>query len=453
MSYTQAYQLNIFGGLIQFNLNPEHELIKLSERIDWEDITERLAKFYSLLGRRAKTARLLVGLCILKHMYDLSDEEVVSRLEGDLYFQVFCGTFGVAFSKTYKRTLHPTTLCKFRARVGEKGLALIEEAVRNDLIKRKLINTRTQIVDSTVMEKNVRYPTDARNLDEGRKRLVRSLKRLQKLGVPVNLKRTFSRKAKKLMVRDAKLGRVDGAERVKEVSKVLIRYGESILENADAALESVPPPGLSASTRKQVARIKKELWEDVHKMRRVIDQTRMKHKNIHVKNKLYSFHEPHVRAIGKGKLHKRFEFGISSTLSTDSNGYIVSHREYDQAIADVDTLDAAISDWKKTTGRLPDELAADRGYSRKQQSQLVQSIPRLAIPPLGPTQHPDQNKSYYRRLKKRRTAIEPTISHLKNDHRFNRSRYRGFKGDKVNATLSIIAWNLKKWAADKRKTA
>ena len=69
----------------------------------------------------------------------------------------------------------------------------------------------------------------------------------------------------------------------------------------------------------------------------------------------------------------------------------------------------------------------------------------------GRKKHPDHNKRYFKRLQRYRNHIEPAIGHLKNDHRLNRSRYKGKEGDTLNVRWAVLAWNSKKWSRELRK--
>src|SRR5437868_10488296 len=91
MSLQKAYQMTIIDGIFQAKLNPKHELLILAEKIDWERLAEELASHYSKIGRAGKPIRMMVGAHLLKHMHNMSDEEVVKRLNGDIYWMAFCG--------------------------------------------------------------------------------------------------------------------------------------------------------------------------------------------------------------------------------------------------------------------------------------------------------------------------------------------------------------------------
>ena len=442
MSLQKRYQLTITNGLIRAHLDADHELVRLSEKIDWESITERLGRYYSDVGRGGKPIRLMVGLHILKHLYNLSDEAVVARLNGDLYFWVLCGLDDVVGKR--EKPLDASSLTNFRKRIGVEGMGLIQEVILGQLISEKRINKRTQIVDSTVMEKNIQYPTDVRLLNKGRELLVRSLKRLKKSGARITTGRTFSRSARRLVILNGKFRNVDGKTRLDKTKRSLIKYGEEVLQNAKRAIKK-----LSRHRKKTILREKERLEQLMELFKRVIDQTKRGLKGQKTRGRVYSLSEPHVIAIGKGKLRARFEYGSLSTLSVDNNGFIVSHQQYDHNIADVSTLEPAVRAWEAATGVKPKELAGDRGYSTRKHPEYIQEIDHLGIPSLGARKGLNEDKAWFKRLRRRRVSAEAIISHLKNDHRFNRSRYKGFKGDQINAGWATLSWNCRKWVQAK----
>jgi IS5 family transposase len=122
-------------------------------------------------GAPALRTRLIAGLHYLKYAYGLSDEEVVERWRENPYWQYFCG------EEYFQHELlcHPTSLTKWRQRLGEASCdQLLEETIdgaqRSKLVKPKSLERA--IVDTTVQEKNVTFPTDAKLLDRAHKQLV-----------------------------------------------------------------------------------------------------------------------------------------------------------------------------------------------------------------------------------------------------------------------------------------
>ena len=118
---------------------------------------------------------------------------------------------------------------------------------------------------------------------------------------------------------------------------------------------------------------------------------------------------------------------------------------YDTNIADIKTLEPALEDWKNKFNKLPEKLAADRGYWTKEPCLELNSVKQVSIPTKGKKRHIDSDKPFFSKLQKLRNKIEPVIGHLKTDHRMDRSRYKGLDGDKINVNLGVLAWNCKKW--------
>jgi len=81
----------MFETLFSDVLNSDHELLRAAKLIDWDGLHDALCAYYSPLGRQGKSIRLMVGIHLLKHRYDCSDERVVEMLHENAYWQCFCG--------------------------------------------------------------------------------------------------------------------------------------------------------------------------------------------------------------------------------------------------------------------------------------------------------------------------------------------------------------------------
>ncbi len=159
--------------------------------------------------------------------------------------------------------------------------------------------------------------------------------------------------------------------------------------------------------------------------------------NAHQQNKLYSVHAPEVECICKGKVHKRYEFGCKTSVATTSkSNWIVGTQALHGNPYDGHTLDSAIGQVERLTGRTPNDVMVDQGYRGHGYAgsaviHVVRTIPKQATRAL-------------KRMLRRRAAIEPTIGHLKSDNRMNRNYLTGREGDKINAVLSAAGYNLRK---------
>lgn len=163
---------DLFRSQLSQIINLKHPLVKLAHKINWERLEQEIDVVYSPgSGQPPLPTRLLAGLHYLKYTFNESDESVVARWVENPYWQYFCG---FEFLQ-HELPLHPTTLIKWRNRVGDKLEALLQETIKvaseNDLIKAS--ETHHVYVDTTVQEKNITFPTDAKLYQRARELLVK----------------------------------------------------------------------------------------------------------------------------------------------------------------------------------------------------------------------------------------------------------------------------------------
>jgi IS5 family transposase len=428
-------QLLMFETLFSDVLNPEHELLRAAHLIDWDGLHDALSTYYSPLGRQGKPIRLMVGIHLLKHRYDCSDEQAVETLHENVYWQCFCGF------NTFQngQILEATSLVKFRNRIGTEGMKLMEALLLKAWSDMGLVKTKRVAIDTTAQPKNVAYPTDADLLHRIREKIVKKIKRVREEVTLRKPFRTYCRTGKKLLLGIKKFHRKNPETR-KEAIKELEEMTHHVVEQAAKVANSLYSRGFKEAGR--------ELNRLVSLGKRIVNQTKQVLSGESPKNRVYSLHEPDVAIIKKGKSHPDCEFGAIVALTKNDDGLILSHAEYQHNVADVKTLGRVITGIKKNTGSCPREVTGDRGFdqSLKKQENCRRrwGVKRIAIPKKGKTPHPDSEESWFRKALKQRIKIEPVISHLKSDHRMNRCRYKGAVGDTVNVVWATLAWNTKK---------
>lgn len=139
-------QYNLMPDLLTC-LNKQDPLILLSFKLPWTTFEQAFAPLYSTKGRRAKPVRLMVGLLLLKQMFNLSDEQLIVQWIQNPYWQAFCGM--IRFQ--WKAPCNPSELAYFRKRIGETGVQQIFAA--SIQIHGKAAQEDEVIVDTTVQEK------------------------------------------------------------------------------------------------------------------------------------------------------------------------------------------------------------------------------------------------------------------------------------------------------------
>src|SRR5450759_1680361 len=183
-------QLEMFKTVLASFINPNHELCLLAKEIDGDYLEKEFAPLYGEVGRPSIPIRTIVGLLLLKQIYNLGDETVMERYIDSPYCQHFCGE--IYFQ--YNLPFDPSDFVHFRKRIGEEGMKKIfKQSI--DLFGKE--NVRKEVkeirLDMTVQEKNITFPTD-RKLTE---KVIEHCKRIAKKE-DINLKRTYTFEIRKL---------------------------------------------------------------------------------------------------------------------------------------------------------------------------------------------------------------------------------------------------------------
>ena len=209
-----------------------HELAKLAELIDWDFFEAEWAGFFpSTTGRPATPPRLVAGLLYLQHAYRLSDEAVVARWVENPYYQHFTGeTFF-----QHRPPIDPSSLVRWRKRIGEDGVEwlltkTIEAGLKSGAVDGDSLGRVA--VDTTVMEKNIAHPTDARLYEKARRQLVA-------LAVEggIDLRQNYNRLAPPLAMQVGRYAHAKQFRRMRKALKKLKGYAGRVLRDIRRQLQ------------------------------------------------------------------------------------------------------------------------------------------------------------------------------------------------------------------------
>lgn len=408
----EAEQMQMFQSRLEALLNPDHPLMILAESLDWSRFDEAFAPlFCHENGAPALPTRRMVGLEYLKYAFDLSDEALAARWLENPYWQYFCGEI---FFQT-ELPFHYTSLGKWRTRIGaDKLKMLLEETVR--LTKEKKFVSEKDlarvVVDTTVQEKNITFPTDSKLLSRAIIKLGKYAKRHG-----ITLRQSYARKAKRTARKASAYAAARQFGRLKRSVQDLKNWLGRILRDIDRKRENTV---FATNFAQLIATAKKLLLQEKHTPRKV-----------------YSLHEPGVQCIGKGKEKIRYEFGNkAAVVTTNRHCWIVNAEDLPDNPYDGHTLDVSIRGAEKITGVKVEEADVDRGY-RGHHYTGPATIRIAGSSNAGLT-------ATEKKRKRRRSSVEPIIGHLKSDHRLGRCFLRGRVGDALNLIASAAGFNFRK---------
>lgn len=388
-------------------IDQRHELVKLAGLIDWQAFEQQWSpQFESTTGRPALPTRLMAALLYLKHVYALSDEDVVQRWCENPYWQHFSG------ERYFRHELpcDPSSLVRWRQRIGEAGCEWllahsIEAAKKAGVIKQRSLDT--VVLDTTVQPKAIAHPTDSRLLNRAREQLVAAAQ-----GAGIALRQSYARVGK---AAEAQAGRYAHAKQYRrmrrEIRKLRTWLGRVIRDVQRKGTE------ISGALKHKL-----EIAQRLHQQQR------------NSKDKLYALHAPEVECLAKGKARTPYEFGVKVSVAvTAKEGLVVGMRSMPGNPYDGHTADSQLEQVSILTGHTPKIALADRGYRGVEPADGT----RLLI------SHTRRLPKSLKKLLKRRQVVEPMIGHMKADGLLGRNWLKGADGDALHALLCGAGHNLR----------
>src|SRR5579871_977581 len=297
---------DLFRSRLDQIIAMSHPLVRLAKAIDWRFLEQTFGAVYSDgAGRPPLPTRLMAGLAILKHTYNLSDEAVCALWVENPYYQYFCGEEFFQHELPFDRS----SMTNWRNRMGEERLqALLQEslAVATRTGAMKPGDLCLVVINTTVQPKNITPPTDAKLVNKAREKLVKLAKKFS-----VVLRQSYARVGKVELIKHQRYAHARQFKRANRSLRKLKTFLGRVIRD-----------------------IKRKIMDDdflqtefawmLNLAGRVRDQERGQRGP-----KVYSLHAPEVECIGKGKPHKLYEFGvkvsITTTLKRSKGGQFVIH--------------------------------------------------------------------------------------------------------------------------------
>lgn len=380
-------------------------------------------------GRLGTPADVVLRMLVLKHLYDWSFDECEREVRGSLVYRAFCRIDG-------ERVPDAKTLIRLAR--------LLNDAVLKDVLtrlvavgrERRVIRGRRLRVDTTVVETNIHYPTDATLLADGVRVLTRTLRRV---GEHVRERtRSVARRVFEIAQRSRTAGsrasatvREQSKAKMKTLYQGLLRITRAVVRQADATARRVRDRRTAA-----------ELVAMSELVRQVVAQTRARvlRGNTHYPDKVVSLFEPHTDIIRKGKLARPTEFGRLVKIQEAEAQFITDYTVVDPGQSERALWEPALDRHIALFERAPELAVADGGFASRSNERAARE--RGVRHVVLPRQAREQRSRIARAALRWRTGSEGRISALKRRHGLRRCRYRGESGMSRWVGLGVIVNDL-----------
>jgi transposase, IS5 family len=412
------------------------------------------ALFDRRLGRPSVPVDTLLRLLYLKHRYQLGYESLCREVSDSIGWRRFC-RIGLEVPVP-----HPTTLVKLVRRAGPEVVGQLNQALLAKLAHDKLLRARKLRVDTTVVEADIDYPTDADLLEQAVRKLGGLVRRVKARGVAGRtpfrdrgraagrrmrqLARTLRRRTGVAM---AEVDRLTGE--VARIARQTLRQAEVVGRNARRTRARRPDDG-------RLGRLVGELQETIGHTQRLLWQTDQRlGGNRVIADRLVSLCDPDARPIRKGKPQHPTQFGYTLLLGEDERGFIADHQLQQGNPPDAAQLVPAVQRVVEVTGRAPGTVVGDRGFGSAANDQALEAfgvkrvgLQRNGTP--GKARRALERTRAFRRMRNWRVGIEARISQLKRGFGLRRTRLRRLAGARTWVGLGVFAYNLQRMTVTTR---
>jgi IS5 family transposase len=426
-------QMELFEKSLPFgdHLNRHNRWIQLATLVDWEGFERSYAQKFSHTGRPALSARIVIGALILKHILEVSDEELTQQLRENPYMQFFIGLERFQDDPPF----HSSTLSRVRERLGEKDFEAFERYIITDLVSKKLIKPKGLLVDATVFENEISFPTDCGLLNKARQFCVKKIKKLSKIvGRKV---RTYCRVAQQSYLSFTKK-RKKTTKQIRHMQKSLLQYLRRNIRQLTELIDDVEQQGHVVSQNI------KETFTTVKKIYR--QQKQMYDQRIHsIENRIVSLSKPYLRPIVRNKSGKKVEFGPKVTASMVDGYLLFDHLGYEN-YNESGLLSENVERFRKRFGKDPKYVSMDQLYgSRSNRAYLKREQIRTSVKPLGRRRHGQSNQAerrWRRQKQKERNQIEGGFGVSKRSYLLGKVRAKNRKTEYSWIRMGLLGQNL-----------
>ena len=393
-------------------------------------------------GRPSISMASFVRLMVIKQRTGWGYETLVREVSDSLHLRRFC------LIAIDQRVPDESTVRKLARRLGPDVVQEITRMVVEKAQRETRFTARAARVDSTVVEADIRYPSDAMLALQGARTLVREGRKLQKvIGAKVRVRDRSRSIGKAVRAISKTLARRTG-EAKEQVMKLNAQAGRLIARSAREARRLAAAGRATARGRGAQAKLKAAhaLEELACRADKVAEQIDRRVRGLKITDRLVSIADPDARPIRKGKLGKPTEFGyvaqiceVTENTRRGARGFILPAGHAPGNPAENTLLPQTAAQLQRA-GIHPREIVADGGFLP---APTKEALPDLAEERIHlANQHEPGSRRTRKRRARYRTGIEGRISHLKRRYGMRRSRLKGHDGMRIWTGWAILAYDL-----------
>ena len=393
-------------------------------------------------GRPSISMATFVRLMVVKQRTGWGYETLVREVSDSLHLRRFC------LIAIDQRVPDESTVRKLARKLGAGVVQEITRMVIEKAQRETRFIARAARIDSTVVEADIRYPSDAVLALQGVRALAREGRKLSKvIGGKARVRDRSRSVGRAVRAISKTLARRIGEAKA-QVMKLNEQAGRLIARSAREAKRLAAAARASARGRGARAKLRaaKRLEELASRCRKVADQIDRRVRGLKITDRLVSIADPDARPIRKGKLGKPTEFGyvaqiceITENTRKGARGLILpaGHELGNPAENKLLTQTAAELD---RAGIRPREIVADGGFMPGPTKHAFPDLTDEQIQVSG--RHEPGSRRTRKRRARYRTGIEGRISHLKRRYGLRRSRLKGDDGMQIWTGWAILAYDL-----------
>jgi IS5 family transposase len=393
-------------------------------------------------GRPTIAMEMYVRLMVLKARYRWGYRTLVAEVSDSIHLRRFCR---IALSE---RVPDESTIRKLTRRVGVETVNELTRMLIVEASRSRRFRGRAVRIDSTVIDADVKYPTDAGLAAHGVSALAREGRNLARLVKQRTLRVRDRSRAMGVRLRAVtRTIRRRSGEAKREVLKLTEQTGELLARSVTEARKLAAAARRNARGRGANAKLTAagRLEQLADRCEKVGRQIKQRVAGEPITDRIVSLSDPDARPIRKGKLGKPNEFGyvtqiaeITENTRRGARGLILPASTAIGNPGENTLLPTTVAELKRL-GISPREVALDAGFNIGPTREALKDLDPERVFIAG--RHQPGSKRTQRRLQRYRTGAEGRISHLKRSYGLDRSRLKGHEGQQIWTGWAILAYN------------